>query len=98
VKLGVNLREKCVCYRVTLQLQISENKIFLKTRCLHITTAFGGAFEREITCIYIILLLGHFENKVLYRSELPSVAGGKCLVCLPLLKHTTVHNPDIDLI
>ena len=42
--------------------------------------------------------MGTIENKVLYRSELPRVAGGKCLACLPLLKHTTVYNTDNDLI
>jgi len=45
-----------------------------------------------------MLLLGPFENQVLYTLQLPSVAGVKCLACLPLLKHTTVYNPDNDLI
>jgi len=96
VKLGVNFKEKCLCITVTLHLQVIW--ALLKIRYLHITTGVGGAFESELTCIYITLLLGTFENKVLYTLELPSVAGGKCLACLPLLKQTTVYNPDNDLV
>jgi len=76
VKLGVNLKEKCLCITVTLNLQIIWAP--LKIRYLHITTAVGGAFKSELACIYITLLLGPIENKVLYTLELPSVAGGKC--------------------
>ena len=65
---------------------------------LHITTAVGSAFESKVAYLYITLLLGHIENKMVYTLELPSVAGGKFPACLPLLKNTIVHNPDLDLI
>ena len=70
----------------------------LKTRYLHITTAVGGAFESKVAYLYITLLLGPIENKILYTLVLPRVARGKCLACLPLPKHTTVHNTDNDLV
>jgi len=96
VLLGNPLKEKCLCITVILHLQILGQP--LKTWCLHITSAAGGPFESKVAYLYITLLLGPIENKVLCTLELPSVAGGKCLACLPLLNHYTVYNSDNDLI
>ena len=70
----------------------------LKAWCLHITTAVGDPFESKVAYLYITILLGPFENKVLHTLKLPSVAGGKRLACLPLLEHKTVYNTENDLI
>jgi len=69
-----------------------------KQRIYTLQLQLGGPFESKVVYLYVTLLLGPIENKVLYTLELPSVAGGKCLVCLPLLKHTTAYNPDNDLV
>ena len=52
------------CLTVTLHLQILWAP--LKTRYLHIATAVGGAFESKVAYLYITLLLGLIENKILF--------------------------------
>jgi len=84
------LKEKC--------LGITDTLGPFERRDLHIASAVGRPFESKAAYLYITLLLGPIENKVLCTYELPRVAGGKCLACLPLLKHTSVYNPDNDLI
>jgi len=91
VKLGGPLKEKCL--GITNTLGPFENKVFTHYNC-----CWEAPFESKVAYLYITLLLGPIVNKVLCTFELPSVAGGMCPACLPLLKHTTAYNPDNDLI
>jgi len=88
LKLWVPLKEKCLCFTVTLHLQIILAP--LKTRYLHIATAVGGVFESKVAYLYITLLLGPIENKIL------STRGGSSRAAAglqPFLKNVRQNIP-----
>jgi len=71
----------------------------LKARYLRITTTVGGAFECKLAHLHctLQLLLGPFWKQDTLHITFAK-GGLRQVPRLPSLKHTTVHNPDNDLI
>jgi len=69
----------------------------LQARYFHITTAVGCPFESKVAYLYIALAVGPLWNQDTLQITVAN-GGPRQVPRLPSLKHTTVYNPDNDLI
>ena len=69
----------------------------LKARYLHISTAGGSPLESKVAYLYITVAIGPFWKQGTFHNTVAK-GGSKQVPRLRSLKHTTVYNPDNDLI